>query len=226
MDISKNVMEKIKRNEIKIKPKVYFFFGNMLLGAGITLSLIISIISINFMFHALEQRPLFRLMGLGRMGVVQSFIEMPWLFILAALGFTYIGIYLLNKTDIIYRRNPIPYILAVPTLVLLLGFAAYKSGFNQNLQKHRKIRQFMKQLPTETWVQGTVSEVYHENITIKTDSGMFLTLKTDNNTVKPGRFLRPGDCIRAIGRFAGETFEASGIFGCPKQFIDLNERNF
>ncbi len=219
-------MEKIKKHEIRIKPKIYFFFGNMLLGAGITMSLIISIISVNFIFLAFEQRPLFRLMGLGRIGLVQSFLGLPWLYILLALGFTYLGIYLLNKTDFLYKQNTVPIIAAVLVLILLLGFATNKSGFNRNIQKHKRIRQFMQRLPTETWVQGTVKDVYHGNVSIEMDKGIFLTIKTNSKTIKPVRFLRPGDCIRAIGRFNGAEFEASGIFGCPKRYIDLNERNF
>ncbi len=226
MDISKNIMDKIKKNEIRIKPKMYFFFGNVLLGAGIMLSVIISIISTNFILHAFEQRPLFRLMGLGRTGFVQSFLELPWLFILLALSFTYLGIYLLSKTDFLYKRNPVPLIISLLVLILLLGFAANKSAFNKNIQKHKGVRQFMRQLPAETWVQGMVSGVYHENITIEIDNGIFLAVKTNDKTVKPARFLKPGDCIRAIGHFTGNTFEASGIFGCPKRYIDLNERNF
>lgn len=226
MDITKNVMQKIKKGQVRIKPRIIFVAANIALGIGIALSVIIAIISANFLFNRLEERPVFRLAGLGRIGVIQSFMEFPWLFIIVAALFTGIGLFLMTKTDLVRRKSFIPIVIAVVILVIIAGFTFNKTGINRRIRKHPQMGKLYERTPSEIWITGTITEVNEGNIKIQADNRTVLKVISKDNTVFSSGPIRIGNCVRIVGDYDGKVFVANGIFGCPKRYLDQSERNF
>jgi len=140
IDITKNVMSKIKTEQIKIKPKWYFWFGSLSVFVALVGLTIISIFLISLITFSLKTH--------GPMGTVryqQIISNFPWWApILVIIGLI-TGIILLKKYDFSYKKNFLFIILIFISAIFTAGVLINILGFDNLWIKKGPMRKFYQQ---------------------------------------------------------------------------------
>ncbi|MFC1622133.1 hypothetical protein ACFL13_01985 [Patescibacteria group bacterium] len=124
------IINKIKKGEVKMKPKVYFALASFILGLGISGVVILQIFISNFIFHRIKTIQDF---GMRRPPMFLKFF--PWELLLLSLGLVILGVYLYKKYEFSYKKGLLQIILAFVLGTVLIGFGMHKSGFNDKLAR-------------------------------------------------------------------------------------------
>ena len=140
IDITKKVMSKIKTEQIKMKPKWYFWLGSFamfiaLIGLIITLIFLVSLITFSLRSH-------------GPMGAVryqQIISSFPWWSPIIVVVGLITGITLLKKYDFSYKKNFVFIIITFVSAVLLAGILVDILGFDNLWIKRGLMRRFYQQ---------------------------------------------------------------------------------
>lgn len=129
-DLSKQVVQEIKRREVKMRPRLYFVLGSILLGLGLAGAIIIAIFFLNlFVFRLRVQGPL-----------------NCWTVLLASVVGIVIGLALLKRFEFSYKKNFLILAIALIVVVGILGFLLDRVGFNERMRRYRRTRPFYEQL--------------------------------------------------------------------------------
>jgi len=120
------IMKKIKKGELKMRPKAYFVLGSMLLGAGVVGAMLLTTV--------MAGMSLFFWRSQGRV-----LMQIPWkMLILTGIGLLG-GVWLLKKTKDAYKVGWGWLILGMVITVLSLGLLADKAGVNERLWRRREL---------------------------------------------------------------------------------------
>lgn len=140
IDITQNVMSKIESNQIRIKPKWYFWLGS--------LSLFIALIGLTITSVFLTSLITFSLRTHGPMGAVryqQIISSFPWWApIIVVIGLIS-GIFLLKKYDFSYKKNFSFIILVFIFAVVIAGILIDILGFDTLWIRRGPMRRFYQQ---------------------------------------------------------------------------------
>lgn len=140
IDITKNVMSKIKKEQIIMRPKWYFWLGSLsiffaLIGLAIVSIFLISLVTFSLRSH-------------GPMGAIryqQIVSNFPWgAPIIVVMGMI-VGLTLLKKYDFSYRKNFALIIVVVISAVLLAGILVNTLGVDKLWIKRGPMRRFYQQ---------------------------------------------------------------------------------
>lgn len=116
IDITNEIMSKIKKGHIKMKPKWYFVLGStsMILGLA-SISIVLMFIVRLFIFSIRSHGPM------GDIRLQQMILNFPlWAPVLATIGIV-IGIYMLKKYDFSYKKNFYLVLIGMITAIFLSG---------------------------------------------------------------------------------------------------------
>ncbi|MFA5131145.1 MAG: hypothetical protein WC467_01845 [Patescibacteria group bacterium] len=124
-DISASIMGEIRHGEVKMKPKLYFVLGSILVLAGLVASALTSI----FLFALIR----FSLRSHGPMGEYrwdQLVAAFPWwALILGVLGLL-VGLWLIRKYDFSYKFNFKILIIVFVAAIVIAGYLVDAAGLN------------------------------------------------------------------------------------------------
>lgn len=133
-------MSKIKTEQIKMKPKWYFWVGSLSMFIALVGIVIVSIFLISLVTFSLRSH--------GPMGAVryqQIISSFPWWApIIVAIGLI-IGIILLKKYDFSYKKNFVLIIIIFVSALLLAGILVDILGFDNLWIKRGPMRRFYQQ---------------------------------------------------------------------------------
>jgi len=122
---TEEIMNKISRGQIKMRPRIYFIFGYILTILGLVFSFVSSIFFVGLTRFALRSH--------GKMGeyrleqLISTFSW--WMPLLAILGLVF-GIWLLRKYDFSYKINFKLLIIGLVASILIAGFVIDMTGLN------------------------------------------------------------------------------------------------
>lgn len=119
------VMSKIQKGQIKMRPRLYFAVGYILTMIGLILSFITSIFFVGLTRFALRSHGP---MGEYRLDQMISSFEW-WVPILAIFGLI-IGIWLLRRYDFSYKINFKIFVIGLIASILIAGFIVDMTGIN------------------------------------------------------------------------------------------------
>lgn len=124
-DIKNIVMNKIHDGEIKMRPRIYFIIGSILIFIGLVFSFLSSVFAISLMkFFLRSHGPM---TGYRLDQLLTSF---PWWgVVLAVLGLT-IGISLLRRYDFSYKINFKITLITLIAAIIISGWIIDMSGLN------------------------------------------------------------------------------------------------
>lgn len=133
IDISKSVVEQIKKKHITMRPKSYFVLGSIMFSLGISAVFLFSMLFLNlfiFKYKNLSyQFPLYPSIFHPRL----IFSNLPFYAIILSFTLLVIGIAFLKRSNTAYKFNPLLVIFTTALLVVLSGFLLDKTGFNRHL---------------------------------------------------------------------------------------------
>jgi len=146
-DITKDVMSRIKREHITMKPRWYFIVGSLAMVLGIIGLSVVSIFFVNIIVFSLRTH--------GPMGAIryqQLLSSFPWwapMLVVIGLGF---GIWMLKKYDFSYRKNFLLVILGFITAVIISGILIDYLGINKFLLRQGQMRRFYQQIQNQNTI--------------------------------------------------------------------------
>jgi len=124
-NISDSIMGKIRHGKLKMRPKLYFIIGSVL----VFISLILSALSSVFLFGLIR----FSLRSHGPMGQYrfeQLLASFPWwAVVLAFLGLV-VGLWLIRKYDFSYKINFKIVIIGFVAAIIIAGYLVDVGGLN------------------------------------------------------------------------------------------------
>lgn len=133
-NLSRQVMQKIKLGKVKIRPKIYFSFEKFLLVSLLVMSIIISVLFINFIIYILSHNGAAEFLEFGYDGLAAFFENTPYGFVVWTLIFLGIAFWVYKKFDISYRRPVYSFTIVLLVISLGGGVGLATSGVNENLQ--------------------------------------------------------------------------------------------
>jgi len=206
-------MTKIRKKRIRMRPKVYFVAGSVLLGLGMAGAVILAILFFNLFFFKLRMHSPFGYLLFGRPGISPFLHIFPWLpFLLAVFGILGGG-FLLKKYEISYKKSFWSLVISLLVMILVFGFLLSQSGLNRRAGNLPPLRPFYEQrFINEDFMVGEISEIKDGELIVVTFEGDEVSVLIDENTRLPrGGGFEAGDMVRVVGEFANGSFMAKGI---------------
>lgn len=193
--IEDKVFDKIKKDNIKMKPKSYFALRGLLFGLGLSFTIIASFFFIGLIIYILKSNELLSLPRFGLRGIFMLMGSFPWLLTTIALLFIVISEIFARRYKFVYQK-PLIYSIIIITITVLIG-----GGI------------FIK-LPIQNKIFGnrTVCSLYykknlnlHIGKVLETEqAGLIVKLKTNKIVVDiknvKDKAVKKGDWIMIIGK--------------------------
>jgi hypothetical protein len=143
-DSSKKVMQEIQRRGLKMRPRLYFVGGSVLLGLGLAGAIIVSTFFLNlFVFHLRVRGPLAYLQ-LGPPGVLPFVATFPWAILFLSVVSIAGGLTLLKRYEFSYKMNFAVLAIVLIVVAAVLGFLLDRVGFNERVAPHPPLRRFYR----------------------------------------------------------------------------------
>jgi hypothetical protein len=221
-DISNLVLQKIAKEKISIRSKYLVLAEKLGLSGGLALTIIASIIFVNFILYWLKSSDNLEFLSFGNQGILAFLQSFPYLLVTGGIVFLVLASLLLKKFDISYKK---PYRILVVCLVLLTFFISgimAISGANEKLEQaiiHGRLRSLKPFIPLpprkgimgRNGLIGEIMEIEKNYFTIQAGEKK-VKINFDQNTHFPmGSDFSIGDKIGSIGKFENDEFEAIGI---------------
>ena len=138
-------MSQIRKKQIKMRPKIYFVAGSVLLGIGMAGIIVLTAFFSNLIFFRLRIHQPFSFFALGRPGLKPFLLTFPWWPLFLAIGGIAGGSILLKKYDISYKKSFWVLVITLISFSLFFGFILSKSRFNQRAQRLKHFKRFYKE---------------------------------------------------------------------------------
>jgi len=219
--ISDKVLDQIKGDQVKMRPKIYFVLKTLLIVLGIFIVALFALYLVSFIVFALRASGAWYLSGFGFPGIKASIILIPWLLILMALILIIILEVLVKRFSFSYRQPILYSALAIIIFVLLGSFAIGQTGLHPNLfQRAREGRLPVAEKFYRGFGMGKFHNVHRGIVSGLTDNGF--SIKTCNDEIlivivsSETRFLFEGDVeindmVIILGERDNHTITATGV---------------
>jgi hypothetical protein len=138
--ITRSVMDRIHRDKIKMRPKVFFTIGAFLAFLGLVASILVSVFLIGLIRFSL------RVHGpMGQYRLDQMISSFPWWIVIIAILGLVIGIWLLRRYDFSYKINFKLVVIGFVVAIIVAGWVIDMSGLNDALYRQGPRQGIMKQ---------------------------------------------------------------------------------
>lgn len=123
------IMDKVNKGSVKMKPKEFFTALKIL-----TAILILAVLgTAAFLFNLSLYVPRRNLGGRYMLGSFLS--NVPWTYVVLALVLLFVGIFILEKKTTLYKKRTVYVVLGIVLAVLFSGFILSNSKINHRLEK-------------------------------------------------------------------------------------------
>ena len=214
VSINKSIMKQIKSGKVKMRPKLYFLAGSLLLGLGLAATIITALFFTAITTHNLRIYMPQHFLQFGRLGVVSFLSLIPWVPILFSLIGIIGGLTLIKKFDISYKKSFASIVISITFAVLILAIFVDRFGINNQLQQIAPLRHFyLQQFVDQDYAIGEIIAVDLNTLKVTSPEGYSYDVVWTETTMLPkGSNFTPGISIKAVGTWEGATFSATGIF--------------
>lgn len=138
-NIAKEIMNKIDKGEIKMKPKAYFVLGSILTFVGLVSTVIVSTFSIGLVkFYVRSHGPV------GQYKFDQLMTSFPWWTLFFAISGLILGIWLIRRYDFSYKIKPGVIIAGFILAIIVGGYIIDITGVNDILARQGPMKGMMR----------------------------------------------------------------------------------
>lgn len=218
---AKKVLSKIKKDQIKMRPRVYFVLKSVLIICSVFFVALFVLYLTSFILFALRASGAWYLSGFGFYGLKASFILLPWLLIIIAVVLFVVLEIFVRHFSFAYHRPILYLIIGIVILTLLGSFIIDKTQFHPCLfQKAQEGRlpvlgRFYRDLGIEkdrNVSRGIILEVSNNNLQIKTPRGKILNVNITSETqLFDGADIKKDDVVIILGERNDSEIQAVGI---------------
>jgi tryptophan-rich sensory protein len=210
MEKSKTIIDRIKEEKIKQKPKWYFTSMNLLYRFFYILCVLFGAASFSVILFSLQQSD-FNIMSHMSHSRLEFFLALlPFSWIIFLLVFLFSAIIVFRKTNRGYKYNWTYLIVLSTGASILLGTLFFISGggkkiemaFAEKLSYYESVIENKKKVwskPEEGFLSGTIQEVYKEGILLLDFNNKEWDLEYDNAFISPRVSLVKGEQVKLIG---------------------------
>jgi hypothetical protein len=138
-DITKEIMQKIDKGDIKMKPKGYFILGSIFTFIGLISSIVVSTFLIGLINFSLRAHG-----PMGQYRFDQILANFPWWTILLAILGLAVGITLIRQYDFSYKIKPWLVIAGFILAIIIGGYIIDITGANDFMSRKGPMRGMMK----------------------------------------------------------------------------------
>ncbi|PIR96006.1 MAG: hypothetical protein COT92_03350 [Candidatus Doudnabacteria bacterium CG10_big_fil_rev_8_21_14_0_10_42_18] len=222
-DDLKNIIDKIKEGEVKMRPKSYFAAKTILMVVGLVLAILVALFLSSYVFFHLKASGAFGLAGFGLDGTKDLLLSLPWLILFVVLVFVALLLWFAEHYPIAYR-NPLLYsVLGILLIVLVGGYAVANTPLHPYFfkvfappQKAGLMHMFYarpKRVPPRNGLVGHLKEIGQGYYLIINPNGaqFKIVINNDTNFVPEEVDFEIGDVVLIHGKISGREVEAWGI---------------
>jgi len=219
--ISDKVLNQIKGNQVKMRPKIYFVLKTLSIVLGIFIVVLFALYLVSFVVFALKASGAWYLSGFGFSGFKASIVLIPWLLILVAIILIVILETLVKRFSFSYRQPILYSVLGIIIFVFLGSFAIGKTGLHPNLfQKAKEGRlpvaeKFYRGFGMEKFQnvhKGVVSELTDNGFIIKTyNDEVLVVIITDKTRFLFEDDIKIDDIVLILGERDNHVITADGV---------------
>jgi hypothetical protein len=232
--ISDKVFNKIKKEQIKMRPKIYFILRAVLVASLTLLVAFFVLFLVSFILFNLRASGVWFLPRFG-FPVIGIFIKsLPWLLILIAIILIVVLEILVKRFSFAYRRPILYSILVIIILAFLGSFVISKTHLHPDFfwkAQERRLpmmggfyRGFgMPRLGDVHY--GIVSDVIDNGFYLETAEGKVLTILATSTIRSPlGPGIKEGDRVVVLGKRDDGTVQSFGVRKIDEQFEIFQRR--
>jgi len=240
-NITRRVLEKIKKDEIKPKPRWSFVMKNYSLWVLFGISIIVGSIAASLILFILRNNEwdLHPVLGTGLSKFILLTFPYFWLIILAV--FIYLTYIEIKRTKTGYKYNPLLIVLISFLVSITLGSGVYATGLGERMEKvlnrsplYQRMffqKQRMWEMPGSGLIGGTITKIDSEyDFEIEDLKGNIFHIIADEESPTGNLILQEGMEVKIIGeKIDEETFKAYEVrpfFGPRKEIIREEHKNF
>lgn len=226
-NLSDVLLDKIKKGEIKMRPRIYFIAKLVLLVLGTAVITFFAIFIASFIFFMIRASGLMFLPSFGFMGIKLLLLSLPWVLILGLLILVATSELFMKHFSFVYK-NPILYsLLAIIIVILIGGFLIDNSGFHTSmLLKARDgklpiagpIYQKYGVPDSKQIYYGVVNELSDSGFKIETPRKEEVFIHVLENTRMPKEGIKKNDAVIILGEKTNNRIEAYEIRKVNRDF--------
>lgn len=215
------VLDKIKKGEVKMRPKAHFVLKTILVLSGAVILALFVLYLISFIAFALRAGGIGSLPGFGSRGLGSLLVSIPWLLILIAIFLIAALEILVRRFSFSYRRPIFYSVLTIVFLVFMGSFIINKTYLHPVLfQRAQEGRlpvagEFYRDFgmpKSRDMHRGVVSEITDDGFYLKTPEGEILTVVIASETRFPmGVGIKEDDAVMVLGERNKDIIQAFGV---------------
>ena len=178
-NLKKNILDKINKGDIKMKPKIYFTFKTVLVWAVIVATVVVMSFFVSFVIFGIKESSKLFLLGFGSAGIRTFFVAFPWLLLVLEIALLFAVDVLLKRFKFAYRT---PFIYLILSTVILVMFTSifisstplhetlYQEVVEQKIPVLEAMYLNVKRPPSEKGVfRGIITNIDDDMFTIYND---------------------------------------------------------
>ncbi len=223
--ISKSVIERIKKNDIKPIPRWHFLLKDSSLWILSVVNIILGSIGFSIIIYLLKNNDMVSEIRLANNFFEWIVFAIPILWILLTLFFLFIAFYYFKNTEGGYRFNAVKILLFSTLISILFGSVLYTSGtaeklndiFGKNVPYYKHsmdVRNAMWSRPDDGFLGGNILSVNSEEsiLVLKDFNGLEWNIEYENAILRGRVVVRIGEGVKMLGEKLDEkTFLAREI---------------
>lgn len=179
-DLKKSVLDTIKKEDVKPKPKWWFALMHALVWVLAAISVVIGSVAMAVVMHEIFGTDWVVAERLGRDGIPGFLLVLPYLWF-GALGVTLLAAYLLYKnTEKGYKKGPVMIVVGTMVISLVLGSVLYERQVPERVKdvmveyvppfaEHEMQRQEVFMAPERGVLVGIITDIQGEHLIVVND---------------------------------------------------------
>jgi hypothetical protein len=219
--ISQDILNKIKKEQVKMRPRLYFIAKTILLAVAFIVTILFILYITSFIVFSLRASGTLFLPRFGSPGIKIFWLSLPWVPILIAGGAVILLELLAKRFNLVYRRPIIYSFLAILALAIIGGFLLEKAPLHSKIfmraQKEPMhgigefYRQFGAPQPKNARF-GAVLSISKNSFIIQSPNNETTTIIIKDDTRMPPEYtLKEGDKVSVLGKFINGSLEAFDV---------------
>lgn len=120
-DIKKEILNKIDKGEVSMKPKIFFMLKSLSVALGLIIGTLVTLFLFSFIIFALKGSGAIHLSGFGGKGLVLLILSIPWLLVITILLLILLLELLAKHFAFVYRKPAVYSALGILLLIVFAG---------------------------------------------------------------------------------------------------------
>ncbi len=226
-ELEKNIMDKIKTGQIKLKSKYVFLAEKLGLETAFALSIVLSALLFNLILFYMKETDNLQYLSFGKMGILAFLESFPYSLVVAFIVLIVLAGYLITKSDVSYKK-PFGY-FAISLIVFVMffgGILTYTQIAEQIEKGNHPFNKFLMKGSLEMrdkGIAGIVFEIGENYLVVETPHGLrnIDLIEVDKEKLPE---IKKGNFVLAVGDNKGYDFMAKNIRILDKKEMPIINR--